>query len=99
IPVHVAFSVIRVARTDPAEDRFVRMLMRSQEGLEAVRGPVVVPVFGRGRALCGLHGESLNAEALRHAATFLCAASSCPHKQLNPGIDLLLSAAWEDLLD
>jgi hypothetical protein len=99
IPLHVAFSVIRVARTDPAEDRFVRALLRAEEGLEAVRGPVVVPVFGRGRALCGLHGASLNEESLRQAAAFLCGACSCQVKELNPGIDLLLSADWEDLLD
>src|SRR5436189_5912356 len=47
-PVRVAFSVLRLSRSAPAEAALVRMLLNSETGLE---GPIVFPVFGRGRAL------------------------------------------------
>jgi hypothetical protein len=74
------------------------MLLRSEPGLEAVRGPVVLPVFGRGRLLCALHGQDIMADQLGQVARFLCAACSCRVKELNPGVDLLMAADWETML-
>jgi hypothetical protein len=97
LPLKVAFSVLRVERGDAAEDVFCRMLLHVEE-LEKPDGPVVFPVFGRGRALGGLAGANLDADVLHHAATFLCGACSCEVKDLNPGADLLLRADWNALL-
>jgi hypothetical protein len=96
IPLKVSFPVLRVSRTDPAERVFVRILLGSEDGAEEVQGPIVFPVFGRGRALCGLHGKDLNAKELEGVVQFLCGACSCQVKELNPGTDLLLAADWEE---
>jgi hypothetical protein len=92
LPVKVAFSILRVQRTDPAEAALVAMLMNSDTGLN---GPVVFPIFGRGRALWAMAGDGLNARYIHEAGTFLTGACSCEAKEFNPGVDLLFAADWE----
>jgi hypothetical protein len=99
LPLRVGFALLRLSRQDAAEGPFVRMLLHSEKGLADVRGPIVFPVFGRGRVLTGLHGEDLTAEEMKRAASFVCGACSCQVKRLNPGTDLLIAADWEALLD
>jgi len=92
LPVRVAFSIFRLRRDDPAEAVLVSMLMNSDPGL---KGPVVFPLFGRGRALWAMAGDGLNARNLSEAGTFLTGACSCEAKEFNPGVDLLFAADWE----
>jgi hypothetical protein len=96
VPLKVAFSVLRVERGG-AEDVFSRMLLQVEE-LETPAGPMVFPIFGRGRALAALPAADLDADVLRSTAAFLCGACSCEAKDLNPGADLLLAADWDRLL-
>jgi hypothetical protein len=65
----------------------------------AVEGPVLVPVYGRGRALCALPAEQIAPEQIQEVVAFLTGACSCQVKQLNPGYDLLIAADWESILD
>lgn len=65
----------------------------------APRGPVLVPVFGQGRALCALEGSEIDAQHVRDVAVFLTSACSCQVKQLNPGYDLLVKADWGSILE
>jgi hypothetical protein len=99
LPLRVAFSILPIARTDPAEKLFVQMLLHTEKGLADQKGPMVWPVFGRGRALDVLVGEGINHDTIEEAARFLCGACSCQVKQLNPGIDLLLAADWDSVLE
>lgn len=92
VPVKIAFSILRVSRTDHAELQFVTTLLNSDTGL---KGPVTFPVFGRGRALWAMAGEGLNASHIAEAAGFLAGACSCEAKEYNPGFDLLFTADWE----
>lgn len=95
VPLHVRFPLIEVERGDQ-EAMLVRMLVGSEDALDKVRGPIAFPVFGRGRALCSLHGSDLsNPEQLQRSLDFLCHACSCQAKELNPGIDLLIAGDWE----
>lgn len=98
IPLRVAFSTLKVRRDDPKEAGTVRLLLATEEGLDDVKGPIVFPVFGRGRALCSLYGKDLSKTQLANVSKFLCGACSCQVKDLNPGIDLLLTADWPELL-
>jgi len=75
------------------------MLLDSEDDLDKAKGPVVLPVFGRGRVLVGLEGESLTAKEMTSSAKFLCGACSCRVKELNPGMDLLLTADWDALVE
>ncbi|HEY7425207.1 MAG TPA: hypothetical protein VH682_13330, partial [Gemmataceae bacterium] len=61
--------------------------------------PMVFPVFGRGRALEGLIGKGINADTIENAAQFLCGACSCLIKRLNPGVDLLIAADWDAVIE
>lgn len=98
LPLKVAFESVRLSRTNAKESIFVRMLLKSEPGLEKVSGPIVMAIFGRGRLLAALHGDDLNAEELGRVAEFLCKACSCQVKELNPGLDLLFTADWEALV-
>jgi len=92
----ISFSAIRVSRSDPAEEMLVRMLMRSEPDLETEHAgkPMVFAVFGRGRVLHALVGEGITAENIMRDCRFLVGPCSCQVKDLNPGTDLLISAAW-----
>jgi hypothetical protein len=92
VPVRVAFSVYRLARTEPAEASLVAMLLNSESGLE---GPIVFPIFGRGRALWAMTGNGLTPTNIGEAGSFLIGACSSEAKELNPGVDLLFAADWE----
>jgi hypothetical protein len=98
VPLRVSFAVLRLSRRDPDEAGFVRLLLRSEDGLLDERGPIVFPIFGRGRVLCGLSGDYLNETRVRDLVRYLCGACSCEVKELNPGSDLLLAADWDALL-
>jgi hypothetical protein len=94
VPLRLSFSGVRVSRTDPAERLLVRMLLGSEPDLDAMTGPLVFPVFGRGRALYALAGAGISEANLTKAAEFLIASCSCKVKEAHPGVDLLLSADW-----
>jgi hypothetical protein len=95
LPLAVSFPVVRLGRRQAGEESLVQMLLASEEGIDKVKGPLVFPIFGRGRVLCGLEVQS---KEIEEAARFLCGACSCRVKELNPGVDLLLSADWDELL-
>jgi len=99
LPLRVSFPVLRLSRRQATDQLLVQMLLRGEDDLTAVKGPIVFPVFGRGRMLCSLHGEDLTSERIAEAARFLCGACSCRVKELNPGVDLLIAAAWTTILD
>jgi len=98
LPLKIAFSMLRVSRADPAERAFVSLLLKSDDELEAAGQPVAFPVFGRGRALWPLMGKHFATEAFAEAGGFLTGACSCQAKELNPGLDLLVSFDWVEAL-
>ncbi len=99
LPLAIRFSLLRVNRAEPSEKLFAASLLAGDKRLQAATGPIVFPVFGRGRVLDGLYGKDLKPEVVADAAAFLCGACSCLVKRLNPGFDLLTTAAWDNLLD
>jgi hypothetical protein len=99
LPMRLDFPIVEVPAT-PAEEPLRRMLLASEDGLADVRGPIAFPVFGRGRALCSLHGKDLEKPGeLHRSLEFLCKACSCQVKELNPGVDLLIVGNWERIFD
>ncbi len=96
--LRLEFSMLRIPRTDAAERTLISMLLGAEADLADTRNPLVVPVFGQGRALYALVGDGIKTEAIDKAATFLIGKCSCEVKERNPGFDLLLSADWKALL-
>ncbi|HAK96131.1 MAG TPA: hypothetical protein DCM87_14340 [Planctomycetes bacterium] len=98
-PLRLAFSVMRVSRTDAAEAMLAAMLCGTERELRALAGePLVFPVFGRGRALFALAGAGINEDNVGPACEFLAGPCSCEIKAFNPGTDLLMAVPWDDCL-
>ncbi len=95
----VVFSTLRLSRQNASESVLVRMLLNTEDDLEATREPIVFPIFGRGRALYALVGRGINSAMIDEAAGFLTGACSCIVKDENPGIDLLMSVDWTKLVE
>ena len=99
LPVRIGFTLLKVSQKDAQEAAFIDLLMRCEEDLDKVKGPIVFAFFGRGRVITALHGQDLKAKQLEEVARFLCGACSCQVKELNPGVDLLFAVKWESFLD
>jgi len=98
IELKVAFSVLRVSRTDPGESMFIKMLLGSEEGLAEIKEPIAFPIFGRGRALAAFAGKGIDADNIESACIFLVGRCSCQVKRLNPGTDMMFSVNWDAAL-
>ena len=98
LPLKISFSILRIGHSDPAERGLVKILSASSDGAQHTAGPIVYPVFGRGRILAALTGETLAPDALQEAGEFLCGNCSCSLKGQLPGADLLMAADWETIL-
>jgi hypothetical protein len=99
LPLKIAFSVLRLKRTDPNEKVLVHMLRHLEKDLSQTAEPMLFPVFGRGIALYTLVGKGITKDNIAEASVFLTGACSCEVKRLNPGVDLLMTADWEAELE
>lgn len=98
VPLLLQFSVLEVDPADSKETYLVRQLTGFQSEAAAAGQPLIVPVFGRGRALEVIPGSELSAELIHDLTEFLCGACSCQVKEQNPGFDLLLTTNWNKAL-
>src|SRR5207248_4635023 len=89
---------LRLSRRDTEETDLLRMLLGMEDDLEDRKEPIVYPVFGRGLALWAIVGKGITQENIDRAAKFLVGPCSCEIKAQNPGVDLLLTADWEERL-
>ena len=98
VPFKVEFVMQKLDRADPAEAAFIQSLINSDLDLAKVRGPIVLPIFGRGRLLCSMFGQDLNRDNLAELVGYLCGACTCTVKEDTYGLDLLIAADWHDIL-
>ena len=94
----IAFSLVRLPRTDPQEKIFVEMLLGSEPDLREFDEPLAYPIFGRGRALYTLVGAGINAETISEACKTLVGPCTCQVKEQNPGMDVLMAVNWDGLV-
>jgi len=96
----VNFKVLSLRRDDPKEQLFIDLLLASEPDLRSdfAEHPLLFPVFGRGLLLYALAAEGINRWTLSKAVDFLTGSCSCQVKAANPGLDLLLSCAWDKLV-
>lgn len=88
-----------VDRDDPAEVWLVRMLLAVEDDLADLEGPMVFPVYGRGRAMPPYLAGGLNEQTLSASVSYLAGACSCQVKDENPGVDLLTHCDWDAVAD
>jgi len=95
IPLLMKFSVLEIDPSDQQE-RFLLSLLTGFEPDAMKKGmPLVIPVFGRGRALEVIPADRVDAGLVEDLTLFLCGACSCQVKERNPGFDLLMSTDWD----
>lgn len=95
VPLLLKFSTVRIAR-DSEEETFLLSLAKGFQPEEFESGQsMVIPIFGRGRALEVIPGNRLSSPLVRDLTMFLCGACSCQVKDQNPGFDLLFNRDWE----
>ncbi|WP_147870787.1 hypothetical protein [Stieleria maiorica] len=95
LPLVVKFSLLEIDPKDPSERFLVRLLsgLRGQAFEEGE--PLLVPVFGRGRALEVIPARDMTPRLMEELTIFLSGACSCQVKEQNPGFDLLIDADWD----
>ncbi len=99
LPLKIAFSTVRLSRSQPDEQVLVSQLIHIHPQLAAMKEPMVFAVMGRGRALPPLVGDKIQRDLLREVAEFIIGPCSCQAKALNPGFDLLLAVDWNALFN
>ncbi|MEM7475245.1 MAG: hypothetical protein AAF483_09655 [Planctomycetota bacterium] len=95
VPLLLEFSVLEIDRNDNREEYLIESLKGFQPEAFEADEPLVIPVFGRGRALEVIPASKLTDALVRDLSAFLCAACSCQVKEQNPGFDLLLERNWD----
>jgi hypothetical protein len=98
VPLFLKFTSLELNREDAHEQFLVKLFSGFQSQAYAENQPLVIPVFGRGRALEVIPADQLDAKLFEELTLFLCGACSCQVKESNPGFDLLLSADWNSEL-
>lgn len=106
VPLLMQFSILELDANDPAEAYLLNSLGLIEGKPTAdgepvstnFAGPVLVPIFGRGRVLDVLSAEQIHEDRIEGLTRYLCAACSCQVKEQNPGFDLLMPIDWNSLL-
>jgi hypothetical protein len=98
IELRIEFSIMRVSLDDLNETLLISTLrgLLGDEMTESL--PLVVPVFGRGRALATIPAEQITEDSISEVCRFLVGPCSCEVKARNPGFDLLLPVDWDGLV-
>jgi hypothetical protein len=97
LALKLSFPLVRVSRNDANENLFLRLLFFHREDLSQADAPVVVPIFGRGRALVCLSGSDINSRQIDQLGLFLGGQCSCEVKEQSPGYDLLMAVDWDSI--
>ena len=95
IPLLLKFSLLEIDPNDPRESFLVRLFSQMQPQAFDRGEPLLIPVFGRGRALEVIPASTFNGRLMEDLTIFLSGACSCQVKEQNPGFDLLMSIDWD----
>jgi hypothetical protein len=98
VELKLAFSALRVKRDDAAERFLVRSLLGLEPDLEGYAEPMAFAVFGRGRTLPALIGAGITPTNVEKHARTVTVACTCGGKVSRPGLDLLVLADWDALI-
>ena len=94
IPLLLKFSLLEIDRNDPGETFLINLFSQIQPEAAQRGEALIVPVFGRGRALEVIPASVLTPQLTKDLTVFLSGACSCQVKEQNPGFDLLMSVDW-----
>lgn len=91
-----SFAIERIAKKEKKEKFFINLL-RHVKSAAREDIPVIIPVFGRGRALYALSGDLVSTESVEEVCEYL--VQPCDKKTdktiQKPGLDLLFGCDWD----
>ncbi|NOU36512.1 MAG: hypothetical protein HOO88_07060 [Kiritimatiellaceae bacterium] len=93
-PPKLKFSVLELRRDNRQEAPLLAMLTQVSSSIATNSGPIVVPVFGQGRAAVLMMDEYVAGPYIEKVVQFLTGACSCEVKSQNPGFDILIPVDW-----
>lgn len=95
IPLQVKFATVVLRNDDPNE----LALQAMADGIAGdARPPFAIPIFGRGRMIEPLSQSKFSEASVVSVCSYLFEECSCSVKSLNPGIDVMIAANWQQLL-
>lgn len=94
VPLVVKFSLIEISADDPQEAGISGLFTGFRRDAFDSGEPLLVPVFGRGRALEVIPAGEMTAHLMEDLTVFLSGACSCQVKERNPGFDLPMNVDW-----
>lgn len=95
VPLLIRFSLLEIDATDKKEKYLIDLFSGFCPEAVEQGEPLLVPVFGRGRALEVIPSGDLDSRLTEGLTQFLSGACSCQVKNQNPGFDLLITADWD----
>ncbi|OYP36330.1 hypothetical protein [Rhodopirellula sp. MGV] len=95
VPLVVRFSILEIDPDDEQEQFLLDLLTGIRSDATGQSEPLLVPVFGRGRALEVLAADQTTPTMIQELTKFLAGACSCQVKEQNPGFDLMIRCDWE----
>ncbi len=95
VPLVVKFSLLEIDGKDDEETFLTSLLTGIRRQAYEEGEPLLVPVFGRGRALEVIPAQSVSPKLIEELTVFLSGACSCQVKEQNPGFDLLIDVDWD----
>ncbi|HBV65735.1 MAG TPA: hypothetical protein DEF45_22255, partial [Rhodopirellula sp.] len=98
IPLLLKFSTLEISREDMKESFLINLFSELQPEATRRGEDLIIPVFGRGRALEVIPASVLTTPLVKDLTVFLSGACSCQVKEQNPGFDLLMSVDWNTKL-
>lgn len=98
VQLQFRFSIVEADLEVPENDILKQILTALVSDPLQRSGPIVMPVFGRGRALALLVDEDVSKAVFWEISSFLAGPCSCQVKELNPGFDLLAPFPWDEIL-
>ena len=84
VPLLMKFSVLTIDPEDARERHLVDFAHALYPDAVKKKEPLVIPVFGRGRALEVIPASQINTQLVEDLTLFLCGACSCQVKEMNP---------------
>lgn len=98
VPLLLNFNVVELDRSDKQESILTDLVKALDPEAYEKGEPILVPIFGRGRALEVIPASRVDEGLIGDLTAFLCGACSCQVKERNPGFDLLMVADWQQQL-
>ena len=100
IDLKVAFSIVQAERDLPETKLLINSIKPlMEEEIKDDSSPIIIPIFGRGRAVAAIFGKDITQNDVMNICEFLAGPCSCQIKAQNPGIDLFIPVDWQGVIE